>query len=49
MRRLKLAMDLKLSPIIFRQFHGAVTRSQNSYYAHYYDSALGSIFVIDPR
>ena len=32
MRRLNEVMDLKFSLLIFRPFHGAITRSQNFFY-----------------
>ena len=48
MRRLNEEMDLKFLLLIFRQFHGAITRSQKNVYVHSYDSALGTISVSGP-
>jgi len=34
MRRLNKVTDLKFSLLIFRQFHGAITRSQKKMFTH---------------
>jgi len=34
MTRLKKVMDIKFSLLIFRQFHGAITRSQKKIFTH---------------
>ena len=40
MRRLNEVMDIKFSLLIFKQFHGAITRSQKKMFTHIlYDSA----------
>jgi len=44
MRRLNEVMDLKFSLLIFRQFHGAITRSQKKCLRTFVRQCLGNNF-----